>query len=122
MPHLQSHVKTTLIRRLANMKISSAKFRRAAAFALLSAVLVALFLPDTALGGTTGTEFQSIYDKVKGWSTGYLGRLLALCTFIIGLGASIMRQTLFPALTGIGVALVVSLGPSLIEGIATGTF
>lgn len=104
------------------MKISSAKFRRAAAFALLSAVLVALFLPDTALGGTTGTEFQSIYDKVKGWSTGYLGRLLALCTFIIGLGASIMRQTLFPALTGIGVALVVSLGPSLIEGIATGTF
>ena len=104
------------------MKTFMAKFPRAVAFVLLAAFLVALFSPDAALGGTTGTEFQSIYNKVKGWSTGYLGRLLALCTFIIGLGASIMRQTLFPALTGIGVALVVSLGPSLIEGIATGTF
>lgn len=104
------------------MKISSAKFFHAAAAALAVVVVVALFFPDAALGGTTGTEFQGIYTKVKDWSTGYLGRLLALCTFIIGLGASIMRQTLFPALTGIGVALVVSLGPALIEGIATGTF
>ncbi len=85
------------------------------------AVALALLCGD-AEAGTTGTEFQSIYTKIKGWSTGYLGRLLALSTFIIGLGTSIMRQTLFPALTGIGVALVVSLGPALIEGIATGTF
>lgn len=104
------------------MKTSSVKFSHAAAAALAVVVVVALFSPDAALGGTTGTEFQGIYTKVKDWSTGYLGRLLALCTFIIGLGASIMRQTLFPALTGIGVALVVSLGPALIEGIATGTF
>ena len=104
------------------MKTYETGFSRAAAAVLLAAFLAALLSPETALGGTTGTEFQSIYDKVKGWSTGYLGRLLALCTFIVGLGASIMRQTLFPALTGIGVALVVSLGPSLIEGIATGTF
>ncbi len=104
------------------MKISGNFPRTAAAAVLLVVLAMAFFFPDTALGGTTGTEFQSIYNKVKGWSTGYLGRLLALCTFIIGLGASIMRQTLFPALTGIGVALVVSLGPSLIEGIATGTF
>lgn len=104
------------------MKISGNSPRTAAAAVLLAVLALTFFFPDTALGGTTGTEFQSIYNKVKGWSTGYLGRLLALCTFIIGLGASIMRQTLFPALTGIGVALVVSLGPSLIEGIATGTF
>jgi len=104
------------------MKISVENFSRALVAALAVAIAAALFFPDTALGGTTGTEFQSIYTKVKGWSTGYLGRHLALCTFVIGLGASIMRQTLFPALTGIGVALVVSLGPALIEGIATGTF
>ena len=104
------------------MKTSEANFPRAAVAALAALVVVALLFPEEALGGTTGTEFQSIYTKIKGWSTGYLGRLLALCTFIIGLGASIMRQTLFPALTGIGVALVVSLGPALIEGIATGTF
>lgn len=101
---------------------TSRNFSRAATAALLVVLALGLFYPETALGGTTGTEFQGIYTKVKGWSTGYLGRLLALCTFIIGLGASIMRQTLFPALTGIGVALVVSLGPALIEGIATGTF
>ena len=104
------------------MKTSGSFPHTTTAAVFLAVLALALFSPDTALGGTTGTEFQSIYTKVKGWSTGYLGRLLALCTFIIGLGASIMRQTLFPALTGIGVALVVSLGPSLIEGIATGTF
>lgn len=95
-------------------------FPTAAAAAALAIALLLLCGPAEA--GTTGTEFQSIYTKIKGWSTGYLGRLLALSTFIIGLGTSIMRQTLFPALTGIGVALVVSLGPALIEGIATGTF
>ena len=104
------------------MKASEASFSRIAVAAFAALAVVALVFPDAAFGGTTGTEFQSIYTKIKGWSTGYLGRLLALCTFIIGLGASIMRQTLFPALTGIGVALVVSLGPALIEGIATGTF
>ncbi len=98
------------------------RFPRIFAIMVLSVFLLALLVPDQTLAGTTGTEFKNIYTKVKDWSTGYLGRLLALCTFIIGLGASIMRQTLFPALTGIGVALVVSLGPALIEGIATGTF
>ncbi len=101
---------------------TSGSFFRAATLVFAAVIMLALFYPDTALGGTTGTEFQGIYTKVKGWSTGYLGRLLALCTFIVGLGASIMRQTLFPALMGIAVALVVSLGPALIEGIATGTF
>lgn len=90
--------------------------------ALVLAFVMALLFTEAALAGTTGTEFQDIYTKIKGWSTGYLGRLLALSTFVIGLGTSIVRQTLFPALTGIGVALVVSLGPALIEGIATGTF
>ncbi len=104
------------------MKKSTMNFSPGGALAIGMVFLLVLLFSDAAFGGTTGTEFQSIYTKVKGWSTGYLGRLLALCTFIIGLGASIMRQTLFPALTGIGVALVVSLGPSLIEGIATGTF
>ena len=104
------------------MRISEGSAAPTVAAVFLVAVCLVLFFPDSAFGGTTGTEFASIYTKVKGWSTGYLGRLLALCTFIIGLGASIMRQTLFPALMGIGVALVVSLGPTIIEGIATGTF
>lgn len=104
------------------MRTSARISAPAAAAVFLAVFSLALFCPEWALGGTTGTEFQGIYTKVKGWSTGYLGRLLALCTFIVGLGASIMRQTLFPALMGIGVALVVSLGPALIEGIATGTF
>ena len=43
------------------MKTYAANFSRAATVALVAAVVLALFLPDTALGGTTGTEFQSIY-------------------------------------------------------------
>lgn len=104
------------------MRTSAGILSPAAVTVFLAALALVLLYPEWALGGTTGTEFVGIYTKVKGWSTGYLGRLLALCTFIVGLGASIMRQTLFPALMGIAVALVVSLGPALIEGIATGTF
>ena len=44
----------------------------------------ALVLAAPAIAGTTGTEFTALYNMVKGWSEGYLGRTLAIAAFLVG--------------------------------------
>lgn len=89
-------------------------------------VLFALFalvaLAGSAYAGTTGTEFQAVYDLIAGWATGYLGRIIALSTFLVGLGITIVRQSLIPVVAGLAVAITVAFGPTVIEGIASAVF
>lgn len=89
-------------------------------------VLFALFalvaLAGSAYAGTSGAEFQAVYDLIKGWATGYLGRIIALGTFLVGLGVTIVRQSLLPVVAGLAVAITVAFGPTVIEGIASAVF
>jgi conjugal transfer pilus assembly protein TraA len=86
------------------------------------AVLALLFLVvGIANGGTTGTEFQGIYDKIKDWTSGYLGRSIAAFAFLLGLGAGVAQGSPIPAIAGVVFALFVSFGPAVLEGIATAT-
>ena len=96
-------------------------YHRLSPLSLLVIVLCTFFAVN-AYAGTTGAEFQAIYDLISGWATGYLGRIIALATFLVGLGVTIVRQSLVPVIAGLATAIVVAFGPSVIEGIATGTF
>jgi conjugal transfer pilus assembly protein TraA len=87
----------------------------------LALVALALLLVDAAYGGTTGTEFQGIYSKIKDWTTGYLGRSIAAFAFLLGLGAGVAKGSPIPAIAGVVFALFVSFGPAVLEGIATAT-
>jgi conjugal transfer pilus assembly protein TraA len=88
----------------------------------LFALLVVLVVAGSAYAGTTGTEFQGVYDLIKGWATGYLGRIIALGTFLVGLGVTIVRLSLLPVVAGLAVAITVAFGPTVIEGIASAVF
>ena len=87
-------------------------------FALAALLLLIAFNADA---GTTGTEFKGIYDKLKDWTTGYLGRSIAGFAFLLGLGIGVAKSSPIPAVAGIVFALFVSFGPSVLEGIATAT-
>jgi conjugal transfer pilus assembly protein TraA len=86
-------------------------------FVALALVLVAL----GADAGTTATEFQGIYDKLKDWVSGYLGKAIAMFAFVLGLGIGVAKSSPIPAISGVVFALFVAFGPAVLEGIATAT-
>ena len=78
-----------------------------------------LVLAAPAFAGTTGTEFTGLYNLVKGWSEGYLGRTLAIAAFLVGAIVGFAKSTAMPALVGIIFAVLFAIGPGIIDGIAS---
>lgn len=74
-----------------------------------------------AQGAAQDTEFQQMFLQVNKWATGNLARTIALATFLVGIGISVGKQTLFPAVMGIIVAFTAAYGPSVIGSIMTAT-
>jgi conjugal transfer pilus assembly protein TraA len=70
----------------------------------------------TAGGGTTGAEFQNLFNMLVGWAEGYLGKALAIAAFITGAIIGFAKSTAMPALVGIVFAVVFGLGPTIING------
>lgn len=85
------------------------------------AVALLLLLAFNVDAGTTATEFKPIYDKIKDWTSGYLGKAIALFAFLLGLGVGVAKQSPIAAIGGIVFALFVAFGPAVLEGIATAT-
>lgn len=82
------------------------------------AVLLAL-LAGSAIAGTTGTEFQTIYTTLLNWASGFLGKSIAIAAFILGAGVGLARSSPIPALVGIVFALFMVYVPTIIDGIMT---
>lgn len=72
-----------------------------------------------AFAGTTGPEFQALFDLVSGWASGYLGKALAIAAFLIGAVVGVAKSTAMPALVGLAFAIVFSIGPGVITGMMT---
>ena len=80
---------------------------------------VLLLAAGSALAGTTGTEFQSLYTTLLNWVSGYLGKSIAMAAFILGAGIGIARSSPIPALVGVVFALFMIYVPTIIDGIMT---
>ena len=73
----------------------------------------------SALAGTTGTEFQTMYTTLLNWATGFLGKSIAIAAFILGAGIGIARSSPIPALAGVVFALFMVYVPTIIDSIMT---
>ena len=78
-----------------------------------------LVLAVPAFAGTSGGGFQSLFNLVKGWTEGYLGRTLAIPAFLVGAIVGFAKSTAMPALIGIIFAVLFAIGPGIIDGIAS---
>jgi len=78
-----------------------------------------LFASPAAFAGTTGSEFQVLFDTLDAWITGYLGKSLAIGSFIIGAGIGAASMSAIPALIGVVIALFLSIIPTIINGIVS---
>ncbi len=81
--------------------------------------LVLALLAGSALAGTTGTEFPTIYATLLTWATGYLGKSIAIAAFILGAGIGVARSSPIPALVGVVFALFMVYVPTIIDSIMT---
>lgn len=93
------------------------KFRNNAVKA--TAIAAMATVSNYAMAAQTGQEFQSLSTMLKGWAEGYLGLALALAAFVIGLAIGLMKQTIMPAVVGIGVGLAATMGPAIIGSFFT---
>lgn len=83
------------------------------AFLAVSAALV--------IAGDGGDEFEAVYEMLVDWSTGTLGKIIALSALIVGIGFGLVRQSVIAAVIGIAMALVLNFGPTVIGKILTAT-
>jgi conjugal transfer pilus assembly protein TraA len=70
------------------------------AMALVASMLAVV--PETAFAGSGGTELNSIWETIKGWTEGTLGRLVTLIFIIVGLIGGIAKQSLIAFAIGLG--------------------
>ena len=87
---------------------------------VIAAVALSL-MAGSAFAGTTGTEFQNLYQWIDGVVTGYFGKAVAVAAVGIGAIMSIARVNPIPILTGVGFAVFEQYTPTIINGILTAT-
>lgn len=87
--------------------------------ALLLMAILWLVFSQPAFAAETGgqNEFGGIYNTLKGWVQGFLGKLIALFAFLVGLFFGAIKQNFIVALGGVGIAIMVAVMPSLLESL-----
>jgi len=85
--------------------------------AALPAIVAGASLP--ALAGTGGTEFNTVYDQISGWTEGTLGKTITVAALLVGLGIGVIKQSVIAAVVGLAMAMVAAFGPGVIEGVFT---
>ena len=83
------------------------------------AILCMCMIAGPATAATTGSEFQAMAEMVIGWIEGWLGVLLSIAALGLGVAIGLAKQTLIPAIVGIGFALTCVMGPGIIQGVFT---
>lgn len=76
----------------------------------------------TAIASTSASsdsDFGTVVTKLKDWMEGSLGKTFALGSLATGLGIGIVKQSAMSVVTGVGIALSASIGPSVLEKIFT---
>lgn len=89
--------------------------------ALLGVPLLVVLLPESALAGSGGTEFQATYDMLIGWMTGLLGRIIAVAFIIVGLIAGVARQSILSFAIGIAAGLGLFMAPDIVDAVVSAT-
>jgi len=72
----------------------------------------------SAVAGTDAT-FDAVYQTIRGWATGSLGKLFAVAAFIIGMGIGLVKQSAMAIVLGLAFALIMFYGPGIIDSLVT---
>ena len=83
-------------------------------------VLVAVALTNVAMAGADNT-FSAAVTEITNWLSGSMGQLFAIGALAVGLGMGIVNQSIIAVVTGVGIALAVTTGPTALTSIISMT-
>nr|WP_044143208.1 TraA family conjugative transfer protein [Succinimonas amylolytica] len=81
------------------------------------AMAAGLCLAENALAGTGGDEFADVWDTLKEWIQGTLGRVIAGSMILVGIVAGVARQSISAFAVGIGGGIGMYNTPTVIESV-----
>ena len=86
---------------------------------LFAASMLTLLSPEAMAAGTAlaSGAFDSLYATLVDWTTGTLGRSIALVFLLVGLGLGIFRGSILGAVSSIGAAIALIIAPDIIEAL-----
>lgn len=85
-------------------------------------VVAALVVSSSAMALTASDpEFAGLYNTMVNWTSGNLAKALALAAFLFGAGVGIAKQTIIPAIFGVILALVLTIGPGVVTNMFSAT-
>ena len=89
---------------------------------VLGAVGFALLLiSDPSFAGTGGAAFSDVWDTLKDWTQGTLGRIVAGAMVLVGVVGGIARQSLMAFALGIGGGMGLYNTPTVVESVMSAT-
>ena len=65
--------------------------------------------------------FNAALVQLHAWLTGWLGKTLAMCSLVVGMGVAVATQSQMARLTAMAIALVCAFGPGIIESVFSAT-
>ena len=84
--------------------------------------LMALMISEPSFAGTGGDAFTDVWDTLKDWTQGTLGRIVAGAMVLVGIVGGIARQSLMAFALGIGGGMGLYNTPTVVESVMSATF
>ncbi|MBA0932005.1 hypothetical protein H0O87_23495, partial [Escherichia coli] len=83
--------------------------------------LMALMISKPSFAGTGGDAFTDVWDTLKDWTQGTLGRIVAGAMVLVGIVGGIARQSLMAFALGIGGGMGLYNTPTVVESVMSAT-
>ncbi|WP_406546074.1 TraA family conjugative transfer protein [Succinimonas sp.] len=83
----------------------------------LIAAVLGLCVAGDVLAGTGGDEFSDVWETLKEWIQGTLGRVIAGSMILVGIVAGVARQSISAFAVGIGGGIGMYNTPTVIESV-----
>ncbi len=86
------------------------------ALILAAAALLWMLTSGSALAAVDdGGEFEDLYNLVRSWSTGYLGKTISVTFLLVGLGIGIIRGSVVAAVSAIAAGVALLMLPNIVD-------
>ena len=83
--------------------------------------LMALMISEPSFAGTGCDAFTDVWDTLKDWTQGTLGRIVAGAMVLVGIVGGIARQSLMAFALGIGGGMGLYNTPTVVESVMSAT-
>ena len=84
-------------------------------------IVLAALAAGSAMAGTGGDEFSTVYDTLVEWTQGTLGRIISIAMILVGLVAGVVRQSIMALVVGLAGGMGLYNAPTVIEAVMTAT-